>query len=671
MEQEIYTAEHFNKMPIITYFHELINDITSASEKIENVILVLITRKGYGLLKTMMKFEPMLEKHVCESKLRCISDRYILKLANEKEEIEGKKVYIFDDTITNGNNMFYYYCMFKKKGATKVIPNVFIASTEFLAKMAKNKKETYKENSEYIEKAKLTEFKRIYKQQDEQKNFPGLLNSFYNDFKFKMVLSADEVAKFSIQETLWFQENLNPMVMDLPVFRYEDEKKEREIILTGEEFKRICTSTSKWQFVKNSYNVLDQEVRCDFFQLNDELIYRQFHNLFFNFVVKCKFIECEQGIKVVFIPFAMIKSGSMTDVWRCFCSLLSDTEYYRHILSYTPKATNEVLPNEESELDEDVILDLFKRNHNISRGVFRAIIFSLSNYIGYLFQEKLTEEIGKTIYFDTKYLGDHCDEIFVRTFEDEYSKLDKNEYVKKIAAIKNSSFSVASIGYDGISEKETASEQKVELCVRERILAGRNEMESRKMKIATIEELEEELGRKYRFQSEEQKRLYLTKALILLLELSCSGNEIVVGNKDDMIYRGFRAGENSEILMPDGLKWVYPYFYAFYFYRDSSFFVDNYEKFRRWMRDRFYSQEYVDTLISQMSLDFYLKYYDRVKEINLHEQILNKAYVLRDYWADNMTSECKDFIEQAFWSVKKWGDQIHAEGVGQLSYSEI
>ena len=441
MEQEIYTAEHFNKKPIITYFHELINDISFASEKIENVILVLITRKGYGLLKTMMKFEPMLEKHVHESGLHYISDRYILKLANEKEEIEGKKVYIFDDTITNGNNMFYYYCMFKKKGAAQVIPNVFIASTEFLAKMAKYKKETYKGNSDYIEQAKLMEFKRIYKEQeDQQEKFSGLLNSFYNDFKFKMVLSADEAAKFSIQETLWFQENLNPMVMDLPVFRYEDEKKEREIILTEEEFKRICTSTSKWQFVKNSYNVLDQEVRCDFFQLNDDLIYRQFHNLFFNFVVKCKFIECEQGIKIVFIPFAMIKSGSMTDVWRCFCSLLGDTEYYRHILSYATKTTNE-----ENELDEDVILDLFKRNHNISRGVFRAIIFSLSNYIGYLFQEKLTEEIGKTIYFDTKYLGDHCDKDFVSTFENEYSKLNKNEYVRRIADIKNSGFSTVLI----------------------------------------------------------------------------------------------------------------------------------------------------------------------------------------------------------------------------------
>lgn len=669
MGQENHIMEHFDKEPLRTYLKEAINQSINQlqlrkkqsneeniiKDIIKDIILVLITRKGYGLIKTMMKLETDWVENLRESSVRYISDRYVLKLVSADEEIAGKNIIIFDDTITNGNNMFYYYCMFKKKKAAQVIPQVLVASTEFLSKMAKHNKEVSRGNSKYIEEAKREEFKRIYKAEDDLEHFPELLNDFYRDFRYRMVMPADDVAEFSIQETLWFQENLNPMVMDLPVFRYEDEKKEREIILTEEEFKRICTSTSKWQFVKNSYNVLDQEVRCDFFQLNDELIYRQFHNLFFNFVVKCKFIECEQGIKIVFIPFAMVKSGTMIDVWRCFQGLLGDTEYYKYICAHL-----EI----KDTLDEGAIVSALGHDHNISRGVFRAVIFSLSNYIGYLFQKKLTEEIGKTIYFDTEYLRDHCDDAFVRTFETEYLTMDGNEYIKKIATVKNSGSSIVlPIEYDGISGKEIASEQNVELCVRERILTGRHGEKPRKFKIATIEGLEEELDRKYRFDSREQKRLYLTKTLIRLLEISCCGNEIVVDNEDSMIYRGFRAGENSEILMEDGLKWVYPYYYAFYYYQNGVFFVKNYKKFKQWLRDRFYSQEYVNTLISQISLEFYIRYFDMVKDNNLHEQILNKAYLLRDYWEDNVTDECKDFVQQAFLSVKKWGDQIHAEGM--------
>lgn len=665
MEQEIFIAERFDKKPMITYFHELIDDISSTLEKMDNIILVLITRKGYGLIKSIMKFEPYLGEHLSKNGVRYFSDRYVLKLVSPNEEIAGKSVIVFDDTITNGNNMFYYYCMFNKKKAAQVIPQVLVASTEFLSKMAKHNKEMSRGNSEYVEEAKYAEFKRIYKEEGSMEKFSELLNGFYHDFKYRMVKPADNIAEFSIQETLWFQENLNPMVMDLPVFCYENKDEEKEIILTEEEFQRICVSTSKWKFVKNSYNLLNQEkeIRCDFFQLNDELLYQQFQNLFFNFVVKCKYRRCEQGVKVIFIPFAMIKSGTMIDIWRCFHSLLGDTDYYKYICDHF---------GIKDTLDEGAIVSVLRRKHNISRGVFRAVIFSLSNYIGHLFQEKLTEEIGKTIYFDTEYLRDHCDDVFVSTFKTEYLTMDTNEYIKKIATIRNSGFSIVPPNeHVGTAKKEVASEQNVELCVRERILKGRHGDGSRKTKIATIEGLEEELDRKYRFESGEQKRLYLTKALIRLIEISCCGNEIVVDNDDGVIYRGFRAGENSEILMEDGLKWVYPYYYAFYFYQDGVFFVENYHKFKQWLRDRFYSQEYVNTLISQASLEFYIRYFDKVKDSNLHEQILNKAYLLGDYWEDNATDECKSFVQQAFLSVKKWGDQIHAEGMDQFSYSEV
>lgn len=647
----ICTSDEALKSEIKQYFEELLKEEIYKEGMSDDALLILITRKGYSLFKTVMRLMPELKKQI-EDNWKYMSDRYIIKLAKPGETIRDKRVYIFDDTIVNGNNMFYYYCMFDKTDATKSItPIVFASSTEFLAK----KIHEIEINDDTCRNLpKWEEYKRIYKGDACNDGFQKTLKKFYNNIQYKKVLPPNEIAALSKQEMIWSQENLDPMVMDLPVFRYE--KDEKEIVFTKDEFDRICVTTPRWQFVKNSYNGLEQEICCDFFQLNDELLYRRFQNLFFNFIVKCKHQECDEGVKIIFIPFAMVKSGSIEDTWKCFTGLLQHTEYYDVIKDYITKKL------EGKEWIDDNIFEILRGNHNICRGIFRAVIFSLSNYIGYLFQEKLTEEIGRTIFFDTEYLKNHSENAFAETFIKEYNSFNKNEYVKKILSIESypslsiSPFCVSSL------QKEKVTEATVELYVREQLLKAKYETRYRRRKIVTIEDLEKELDRKYFFESDTQKRLYLTKALILLLELSCSGNDIVVDDDDSMIYRGFRAGENSEVLMPDGLRWIYPYYYALYFYQDEHFFIKNHENFKQWIRDEFYHREYVDNLISKENLEFYLRYFEGMKRDNLYERIMNKAYVLTDYSNGNVSDVQKAFIDRAFYSVKEWGDEIEASG---------
>lgn len=630
---------------IVKYFKNLCDKLAPTKEKAENNVLVLITRKGYFLLKTMMDFKKELADEFDKKGLHYWSDRYVLKdiRAFEESKFYGKNIYIFDDSITNGNNMFYYYCMFRKKSGCCVYPIVFAASAEFFVR-----KESELANYDMKTLPKRKEYERIFKKDLEVENsFQNLLKEFYRDLQFNVVLPADEIAELSIQESLWFQENLNPMVMDLPIYRGVEEKKPKPILLCNEEFELICKSTNKWQYVHNPYNGLKDVIQCDFFQLNDELLYQKFHDLFFNFVVKIKYKKTDKGVKIIFIPFAMIKSGSIKSIWRCFSSLMCDTDYYKEVI-------NRMKSNPGISVEE-----YLKNNHNMCRGIFRSVIFSLSLYVGYLFQEKIKEDIGKEFLYDFEYLREHSDDCFVNTFENEYQKFNKEEFVKKIELCKYHNYSQLSFLEDFILEKEEANEEKVEIFVRKFVLNAKYEQEDRKKKIATIEDLEEELDKKFLFLSKEQKRLYLTKTLIMLLELSCTGNEIVVSNGDGIIYRGFRAGENSEILMPEGLKWIYPFVFAFYFYDNERFFVENYTAFKQWVLDLFYIREYIGSLISKTNLDFFLDYFEGVKENYLHEQILNKAYVLKDYWGNLETREGRAFVEEAFFAVKDWGDYIH------------
>lgn len=612
-------------------------------EKTAKNVLILITRKGYWLFKHISKSK-RIQNLIEERKVVFVTDRFILK--ESYGWVKGKNIYIFDDTITNGNNLFFFYSIFKKHGAREVIPIVYAASTEFFKKKS--------------DESKFLQYRRAHRSTFMLEKYPeAKCEQEFKDLKkvlkYAKILTPDEVALLSIRELLWFQEGTEPMVMDLPVFRYSNRECTESIIISKEQYSKICEWNREWEFIKNTYEELDSVINCDFFQLNDLLLYEKFKNLFFNFVVKCKTHQLDdERIQIVFIPFAMIKSSDFMGTWQCFKELLYGTEYYNEVYSKIPKS------DEEGNIDDSDIISYMKRNHNFCTGIYRAVVFSLSNYIAYRFQEKIHNDIGIDLYLDEEYLKNNSNSKFVNTFLQEYKQFDKETYLSKI---RRSSFVNKPIrlklNSSFVEKKEAVDINKIELYVRERILRTRYIKNTYEKGIVTIEDLEDELEERFYFNSDVEKRIYLTKILILLLELSCSGNDIRVSNENKTIYRGFKAGENSEILMAPGGKWIYPYVYAYYFYADEDFFKDNFGDFKSWVVTKFTESGYMNTIISSENLQYFLRYYEGIEKEHLYEQVMSKCYLLDDYLKKKDTVYGRFFVENAFSSVFEWGDRIY------------
>lgn len=638
MEEEKKVSYFGDWENIHLYLKKLVSKISDSEEK--KIILLLITRKGYWLFKTILDKDDELRQLVDEleaaGKLQICSDRYVMKEFRDKESeddepsiLSGHEVWIFDDTVNNGNTLFYYYCKAKKLKAKDIHIMVYAAPADFFMH-----RKVELQDSEY-QKKKLEQYERIFKAPNNSEevhlSFEEELNKFYANFSSYVVLPRESIAALSIEECLRFQENVNPMVMDLPVFTLRKDS-EDEVFLSDEEFIKLKKKTARWEYVENRYGGLREQLVCDFFQLNNDFLYAQYGNLFFNFIVKCKYHKMKEGIKIKFIPFAIIKSATIENVWNCYCKLFNID-------------------------NKDMVLEL-ESDHNKCRAVFRAIIYVLSNYIAKLFAEKVNEDLGAQLVTDSKNMKDHFGDSFLellKKFEE-----DRRSYEEKISACKCGTPPPVGI----ILQKKRnipATEQNVLLYIYNRVLESKSKQGDRVGKIVRIERLEKELELAFTFNTEQQKRLYMTKALILSLEISAIGNEIVVDNNSDMIYRGFRAGENSEVLMPPGLRWVYPYVFAFYYFRDEDFFRSEYEKFVVWLRGLFYEKGYIGSLIDTDTFEFYEVYFGRIDKEHLHERIVSKSYILKDCTDEDAQERQEIFNEMAYDRVREWGETVYGQ----------
>lgn len=633
MENVIVKTE---KKQIKQYFKSLIGDLGKYGK------LVLITRKGYWLFANVcgdiLRSENQTEEKININNFNICTDRRILKdfTSSFLENGEGKAapLYIFDDCISDGKNMFYFYCYFRSRGISEVFPRVYAASTSFLTTLNKDDQE---------------EFDDQILEENERKYFL----EFKERIRYDTILAPDDIARFYIQEMYWFQDAANPMVMDLPVFqKWEKNEIQEDIILSKEEFRNICSPSGMWEFIENRYDGLNPALRCDYFQLNNEKLYEKFSDLFFNFIVKCKYFFCdEEHLKVVFVPFAIVKSASIEKVWQSFKILLGDRKIYQKVIHYIG--------------DKDP-LDKLKEDESLSIAVFRALIYSLSDYVGFLFYKKILFGTGNSLCYDMNYLRFSCDVDFIESMEEEWidffkDPFDGDTYEDKINRCnlendnKNNQLSIDQ------ANKEAASERKIELVVRtELIRSKRNHSLTRKNKIITIEKLEKDIEEKFSFDSVYKKRLYLTKALVLLLDTSCFGNDIIVSENDNMIVRGFRSGKNSEILLPKGLKWVYPYYFAFYYLKDSQFYKQKYEQFSTKFFEYFAEKEYFEkNLIEKDVFKFFYEYFrpDENEIYNLDEIITNGKYILDEC---ETSFEYRVYVDDAFQQVRAWGEKMHA-----------
>lgn len=590
-------------------------------------IFVLINRKGYWDYKI---FFPNLSRNKYGQRL-IVSDRFIDKypLTELKIFLRGKRVIVYDDSLTNGSNLFYYYSLCRIYGAKSVKPVVYALNAEF--------------PTEHARKLMKREAGRIIEEKA-QSFVDNMIDDFIEELECKVILGTQDVDIMSMWQTTLFQKNLSPLVMDLPMLNHEKNSSRKKITLSKEQFDKLRYNIDeKWKFVDNEMKCVGTSVKASYFRFDCELLNDKFSDFFHDFVVKCKYNIKDENVDLVFTPFAIVKSITFEEVFFYFNLFYENTLYGKEILKYFPENKFSPIPME--------------KDPNLCKAMFRAVIFSISDYIGRNFQSYVEQVLDIKLEYDWDIMTDNFDDFFIETQREIYKSYDviklRNLFYNNLRKTKIPPLMKKE--YQGAG-KVFGTQERINNFVRRRISDKKgNYGITLSERIYTIETLESEVDDRFFFHTDLEKRECITNVCLLFLETNSFGNMLHVDAEKNIIYRSFRYGENSEIFLHENLWLFYAYLYAYYYEYGSEKIVNNYDYLMERVEEYFDKQGYWEIWMTKDSF-YFLRDYFKEKE---QEQLV-KEIQRRDYLVKNMNDEeamiRKRLINEAVNIVRIWGE---------------
>lgn len=624
-------------------------------------ILVSITRKGYWLFR--MLFDEY-EEHKWElaendplhvfGEFEIYSDRYMTKILDGivpddknptavKLLFENRQILLFDDVMIRGDNLFYHYVMLSSWGAD-VTPLTLECDRSFWGKYSDNV-------------TKRNAFKKFYPEHEEL--FPQAINDFWNKQRayaaFRFWMTPEDLANDSVYELLLFQKKLCPMTIDLPIIAEsacaDNQKTHRYVTLQTSMWEKLKAKQRDWFFVENISQIKGSyHVNASFFEgitcLQELSLWGEIEDC----TVKCKYNEpANDEIKIVFVPQVIVKSMSYFQVVELFCRLYEQTDYGNEIKKTINRLLGEPVDEDNNEFPKEKMLLLMEKNCNFYRSLYRANILYFSLYVGKQFEEFLIEnEIYKkndlVLDFDWEFMKHHSPQKLIDTLK----KLAEHpEIMKQRLLIRN-------------MKKETHIHKEVIdknwkaalYCVREWLAEERFEDNNDFEHILTIEWMENSLSNVIPDMNLEERRLVVTRIILLCQEESCFRNYIVNDTKNGLVKRGFRPGENAVKILGETAKQVVPYIYALYIRTGAKDFYEYYDSFIEKLNTYFYHERFLEYGLDPYSLYFFEDFFQTEPEgsiWSIEKKLAQVRYLLADY-LDGNTRE----YDHIFQLVNEW-----------------
>ena len=624
-------------------------------------ILVSITRKGYWLFR--MLFDEY-EEHKWElaendplhvfGEFEIYSDRYMTKILDGivpddknptavKLLFENRQILLFDDVMIRGDNLFYHYVMLSSWGAD-VTPLTLECDRSFWEKYSDNV-------------TKRNAFKKFYPEHEEL--FPQAINDFWNKQRayaaFRFWMTPEDLANDSVYELLLFQKKLCPMTIDLPIIAEsacaDNQKTHRYVTLQTSMWEKLKAKQRDWFFVENISQIKGSyHVNASFFEgitcLQELSLWGEIEDC----TVKCKYNEpANDEIKIVFVPQVIVKSMSYFQVVELFCRLYEQTDYGNEIKKTINRLLGEPVDEDNNEFTKEKMLLLMEKNCNFYRALYRANILYFSLYVGKQFEEFLIEnEIYKkndlVLDFDWEFMKHHSPQKLIDTLK----KLAEHpEIMKQRLLIRN-------------MKKETHIHKEVIdknwkaalYCVREWLAEERFEDNNDFEHILTIEWMENSLSNVIPDMNLEERRLVVTRIILLCQEESCFRNYIVNDTKNGLVKRGFRPGENAVKILGETAKQVVPYIYALYIRTGAKDFYEYYDSFIEKLNTYFYHERFLEYGLDPYSLYFFEDFFQTEPEgsiWSIEKKLAQVRYLLADY-LDGNTRE----YDHIFQLVNEW-----------------
>ncbi len=624
-------------------------------------ILVSITRKGYWLFR--MLFDEY-EEHKWElaendplhvfGEFEIYSDRYMTKILDGivpddknptavKLLFENRQILLFDDVMIRGDNLFYHYVMLSSWGAD-VTPLTLECDRSFWEKYSDNV-------------TKRNAFKKFYPEHEEL--FPQAINDFWNKQRayaaFRFWMTPEDLANDSVYELLLFQKKLCPMTIDLPIIAEsacaDNQKTHRYVTLQTSMWEKLKAKQRDWFFVENISQIKGSyHVNASFFEgitcLQELSLWGEIEDC----TVKCKYNEpANDEIKIVFVPQVIVKSMSYFQVVELFCRLYEQTDYGNEIKKTINRLLGEPVDEDNNEFPKEKMLLLMEKNCNFYRSLYRANILYFSLYVGKQFEEFLIEnEIYKkndlVLDFDWEFMKHHSPQKLIDTLK----KLAEHpEIMKQRLLIRN-------------MKKETHIHKEVIdknwkaalYCVREWLAEERFEDNNDFEHILTIEWMENSLSNVIPDMNLEERRLVVTRIILLCQEESCFRNYIVNDTKNGLVKRGFRPGKNAVKILGETAKQVVPYIYALYIRTGAKDFYEYYDSFIEKLNTYFYHERFLEYGLDPYSLYFFEDFFQTEPEgsiWSIEKKLAQVRYLLADY-LDGNTRE----YDHIFQLVNEW-----------------
>lgn len=624
-------------------------------------ILVSITRKGYWLFR--MLFDEY-EEHKWElaendplhvfGEFEIYSDRYMTKILDGivpddknptavKLLFENRQILLFDDVMIRGDNLFYHYVMLSSWGAD-VTPLTLECDRSFWEKYSDNV-------------TKRNAFKKFYPEHEEL--FPQAINDFWNKQRayaaFRFWMTPEDLANDSVYELLLFQKKLCPMTIDLPIIAEsacaDNQKTHRYVTLQTSMWEKLKAKQRDWFFVENISQIKGSyHVNASFFEgitfLQELSLWGEIEDC----TVKCKYNEpANDEIKIVFVPQVIVKSMSYFQVVELFCRLYEQTDYGNEIKKTINRLLGEPVDEDNNEFPKEKMLLLMEKNCNFYRALYRANILYFSLYVGKQFEEFLIEnEIYKkndlVLDFDWEFMKHHSPQKLIDTLK----KLAEHpEIMKQRLLIRN--MKKETHIYKEVIDKNWKAAL---YCVREWLAEERFEDNNDFEHILTIEWMENSLSNVIPDMNLEERRLVVTRIILLCQEESCFRNYIVNDTKNGLVKRGFRPGENAVKILGETAKQVVPYIYALYIRTGAKDFYEYYDSFIEKLNTYFYHERFLEYGLDPYSLYFFEDFFQTEPEgsiWSIEKKLAQVRYLLADY-LDGNTRE----YDHIFQLVNEW-----------------
>lgn len=662
---------------------EYILEITNSLD--EDDILVLVTRKGYWLYVVLLE-DDLKEEIKNVRGVRIFSDRYFTKCIDFKELLPKNKkkkeikIIIFDDTMNSGVNLFFFYAYFSKQ----VRRELRKLGIELIVKpytYALNTRYNFSDDNPLM----IREFQRLCRdentsQLEQQIEARKMIKAFNEALDYKIRLVTENINKIRNKQVEWFEQGTSPLVMDLPIVsverksdstftlpaytRIKGEEYARGITVTEQQFQNLIAETDDWRFIENNEELSEIPIHCDFFQFKNRKAFFNVQDILHDCIVRCDYIKNKDGSRtLVFVPFAIVKSMEFGDVLSYFFILLEEIEprYKEKIYKYINENSNLNIKEKENEknIDNSVLYDIIKKNHNLCRNMYRTIIFYLSYYIFLYFSEHVQEKVGIELGFDMEIMKENFSSDFIDMFKECVKNSEDNlkRFQKSFLRMPESR-SVAPIDIEifGSNQRKSVNEESLYNIIYNRLEKKGKNCPNRKLRerIYTIETMIAEIESSFLFESQKEEIEVITKKIIGGLKASKFTNAIYVDNKNQVIYRGFSYGENSELDTPLGSKYFYAYVYAFYYYVGVKNYKKYYADFADKVETLFYVENYMNILISEEIFYFFKNYFGNLPDNMIESMIMGRVGILSFNQDKGEKDDFKYFVNRAFNKVKKW-----------------